>query len=114
MAMILKDLTIGEFVGSIETSLYNTGTVAVTNGGTSALKILPGQPIDADGIATTAPLGIAFEGVELDAGESYNVAAITNGFGCVLNLSKLTERFATNYTAAMQTALEAMGFVFKS
>lgn len=110
MAMILKNLTFGEFTASMSSSLYNTGTVAVT--AASAVTILAGQPIAAAGPTATAPLGIAFESVELAAGETYNVAALTNGGGVVLNMSKLKDRHPTYYPAA-QTALEAMGFVFK-
>jgi len=111
MAMILKDLTFGEFVASLNSALYNTGTVEVEADG-DKVTILAGQPIDADGTTTTAPLGVAMESVVIEDGEKYGVATVTNGLGVVLNMSKLKERYPTFYPAA-QTALEAMGFVFK-
>jgi hypothetical protein len=109
--MITKDLTLGEFLVSQESALYNTGTIEVTAGSSGAV-IFAGQPLTAAGASATSPIGIAAENVTLEANEVYNVAAITNGFGCVLNLSKLTERYSALYPAA-QSALEALGFVFK-
>jgi len=109
--MITKDLTLGEFLVSSESALYNTGTIQVT-AGTSGATILAGQPLTETGASATDPIGIAAESVELAASEVANIAAITTGLGCVLNLSKLTERYPSFYPTA-QTALEALGFVFK-
>ena len=110
MPQLLKELTLGDFLGSMESRLYNTGTIPVT-ATTTPVAILAGQPIAATGVVTTAPLGIATESVTIAAGESYNVAALTAGFGVVLNLSILKARYPSQYPAA-QTALEAMGFRF--
>ena len=111
MPQILKDLTFGEFVAEQSSALYNTGTIAIT--ATAKTTILPGHPIAADGTNTSAPLGIAIEGVTLEAGETYDIGALTNGIGVVLNRSKLEERYPALYPAA-QEKLEAMGFVFKN
>lgn len=109
--MITKDLTLGEFLVSSESALYNTGTIQVT-AGTDGATILAGQPLTAAGASATNPIGIATENVELAANEVANIAALTAGFGGVLNLSKLAERYPTFYPTA-QPALEALGFVFK-
>ena len=111
MPQILKDLTLGEFMAEQSSALYNTDTVTVT--ATAETPILPGQPIAASGVTATAPLGIATEAVTLEAGETYAVAVLKNGYGVVLNRSKLEERYPTLYPTA-QTALEALGFVFKN
>jgi LDH2 family malate/lactate/ureidoglycolate dehydrogenase len=110
MAVILKDITFGEFVGTMSSSLYNTGTIEVT--ADEDMTILAGQPINVEGVVTEAPMGIAIESVELKSGEKYNIGALTNGFGIVLNQSKLEDRYPDQYPEVCN-ALEAMGFVFK-
>ena len=118
MPQILKDLTLGEFMAEQSSALYNTDTVTVT--ATAETPILPGQPITENGVVavengelTAIPLGIATEAVTLEAGETYDVAVIKNGYGVVLNRSKLEERYPELYPAA-QLDLEAKGFVFKN
>jgi hypothetical protein len=112
MTLILKDLTLGEFVVSGESPLYNTDTLAIT-ADTSAVTILPGQPVTASGASATSPIGIAIEGITLEAEETGNVGILKKGYGVVLNRSILVERYPTFYPAA-QAALEALGFVFKN
>jgi len=116
MAQILKDLTLGEFVLSQESSLYNTDVLTVTapsTQGAPAITILPGQPVTAAGPATASPVGISVEAVTLEPGETYQLGILKKGYGVVLNKSKLVERYPTNYVSGVVTALEALGFVFK-
>ena len=117
MPQILKDITLGEFIVSQESPLYNTDVLAVTapsGGSATAITILPGQPVTAAGASPTSPVGIAVEAVTLQPGEMYNLGILKKGYGVVLNKSKLVERYPALYTSGAVTALEALGYVFKN
>jgi len=112
MALQEKVFTLGNIAARVEDLNYNTSPVQVTNSGQSELVINAGDPLTADGIATSATglLGLAADFRIIPAGQSDEVMVLdyNYGYGVILNESMLP----ASVNAAIKTALRNKGFKF--
>ncbi|MDR0327126.1 MAG: hypothetical protein LBI05_02395 [Planctomycetaceae bacterium] len=96
MALQEKAFTLGNIVSRFESLDYNTSPVQVTNAGTEDLTINAGDPLTADGIATSASdklLGLATDFRIIKAGETDEITVLdfNYGYGVILNGSMLPD-----------------------
>ena len=107
-----RAFTLGNITARVEDLNYNTSPVRITNGGENDLTINAGDPVNANGIATTEAglLGLAIDFHIIPAGQSDEIMVLdyNYGYGVILNESMLP----ATLNAAIKTALMGKGFKF--
>ena len=105
-----KAFTLGNIAARFHSLDYNTTPVQVKNTGTAELTINAGDPVEAEGIATTATglLGLSIEHRIIKPGETDEIQVLdyNYGFGVILNAGMLP----ATVTTVIKTALIAKGF----
>ena len=110
MALQEKVFTLGNIVARFQSLDYNTSPIQVMNDGDEELIINAGDPLTAEGIATSATglLGLATDFRIIKAGDTDEITVldINFGYGVILNGSMLPE----TVTEPIKAALASKGF----